>query len=72
MRQGAGITPPRGSTPMLGSNPKVWAQLDNENQNTNAMLLETVEELQTKMMNLRADNERLRFEQEKIMKNISD
>ena len=50
----------------------MWVQLGEGNQNTNATLLETFQQLQPEMMNLRADNERLQLEQEAIMKILSN
>lgn len=50
----------------------MWVQLGRETQNVNAILLENVQQLRVEIMYLRADNETLRLEQEKIMKNLLD
>lgn len=80
MRRGssATFTPPTrppvgfGSTPFVGPNLEMWILLENESRNTNALLLETVQQLKTEIVNLRADNGCLMREQEQIMKSLTD
>lgn len=72
-----GIPPHRpmtgtGSTSFQETNPEVWVQLGEEPHNTNIEILETVQKLKGEMARLRADNERLMQEQEKVMKSLSD
>ena len=61
-----------GKIPFPETNPKVWIQLGEESHNTNAAILEIVQELKNEMAHLWVDNEMLMQEQEKIMKSLSD
>jgi len=63
MRRGQGTTP---------SNPKMWVHLGENTTNENVVLIDTFQQLQVEMMNLHIDNDKLRLEQERILKILSD
>lgn len=56
--------------PYVEANLDIWIQLGEESQEDNDVVLETVKLLRTKMINLRFDNERMRQEQENILKSL--
>jgi len=61
-----------GATSFQEGNPKVWVQLGEEPRNTDIDIMVIVQDLKDEMARLRADNEILMQEQEKIMKSLFD
>jgi len=58
--------------PYVEANMDIWIYLGEESWQADGTLLETMQQLHTRMMKLRIDNELMSQEKEKILKSLSN